>query len=50
MMVTVVALFLIKPGTLHGVIKSKLVGFATEGIGFAIPSSNVAEYLNLKID
>lgn len=39
-----------KIGTLHGVIQSKLVGFATEGISFAIPSSSIPEYLNLKID
>ena len=36
-----------KSGVLHGIVTSKLVGYATEGIGFAIPSYKVAEYLNL---
>ncbi len=35
-------------GKLHGIIVSKLIGFSTEGIGFAIPSSKVSEYLNIK--
>jgi len=38
-----------RTGVLHGVIKSKLVGFSTEGIGFAIPSYLIPEYLNLAI-
>ena len=36
-------------GTLHGIVVSKLVGYATEGVAFAIPSYMVAEYLNLEI-
>lgn len=35
-------------GNLHGVIVSKLIGKNTEGIGFAIPSYRVLDYLNLK--
>ena len=38
-----------KTGMLHGVIQSKLVGYATEGIGFAIPSYIIADYLNIII-
>lgn len=38
-----------RSGTLHGIVTSKLVGFATEGISFAIPAYLVAGYLNLKI-
>ena len=38
-----------KSGTLHGVVSSKLVGYATEGIGFAIPSYLIPAYLNIKI-
>lgn len=34
-------------GTLHGVITSKLVGFATEGISFAVPSYLINDYLNV---
>lgn len=37
-----------KNGKLIGVIESKLVGFATEGIGFAVPSNIIIEKLNLK--
>ena len=36
-------------GNLHGIVVSKLVGYATEGVGFAIPSYMVAEYLNLEV-
>lgn len=36
-----------KTGVLHGVIQAKLVGFATEGVGFAIPSYMIPEYLNI---
>ena len=36
-------------GHLHGIVVSKLVGFSTEGVGFAIPSYLVADYLNLTI-
>lgn len=36
-------------GVLHGVVTSKLIGFATEGISFAIPSYMIAEYLNIKL-
>jgi S1-C subfamily serine protease len=36
-------------GNLHGIVVSKLVGFATEGVGFAIPSYMVTEYLNLEV-
>ena len=36
-------------GNLHGIVVSKLVGYATEGVGFAIPSYMVAEYLNLNV-
>lgn len=36
-------------GLLHGVIQSKLVGYATEGVGFAIPSYLIADYLNITI-
>lgn len=35
-------------GILHGVIQAKLVGFATEGVGFAIPSYLISNYLNIK--
>ncbi|MBP5984034.1 MAG: trypsin-like peptidase domain-containing protein [Fluviicola sp.] len=38
-----------KTGVLYGVIQSKLVGYATEGVGFAIPSYLIAEYLNIFI-
>lgn len=36
-----------KSGNLHGIIQSKLAGFSTEGIAFAIPSHLLFEYLNL---
>ncbi|MEY5048700.1 MAG: hypothetical protein RLZZ175_2059 [Bacteroidota bacterium] len=36
-----------KTGNLHGIIQSKLAGFATEGVAFAIPSHLLFEYLNL---
>ncbi len=36
-------------GLLHGVIQSKLVGYATEGVGFAIPSYLIPDYLNIII-
>lgn len=36
-----------KSGVLHGVIQSKLVGYATEGISFAIPAYSLLEYLNI---
>jgi S1-C subfamily serine protease len=36
-------------GKLHGIVVSKLVGFSTEGVGFAIPAYLVADYLNLSI-
>ena len=36
-------------GNLHGIVVSKLVGYATEGVAFAIPSYMVADYLNLEI-
>jgi hypothetical protein len=36
-------------GNLHGIVVSKLVGYATEGVGFAIPSYLAADYLNLEI-
>jgi serine protease Do len=39
-----------KVGNLHGVVTSKLVGFSTEGVGFAIPSFMIPEYLNLKVE
>lgn len=35
-------------GKLLGVIVSKLVGYSTEGVGFAIPSYKISEYLNIK--
>jgi S1-C subfamily serine protease len=38
-----------KTGNLHGVVTSKLVGYATEGVGFAIPSYLIANYLNLSL-
>ena len=38
-----------KTGLLHGVIQAKLVGYSTEGVGFAIPSYMIPEYLNLSI-
>jgi serine protease Do len=38
-----------KSGKLQGVVTSKLVGFATEGVGFAIPSYKIAGYLNLDV-
>ncbi|MES2555781.1 MAG: serine protease [Bacteroidota bacterium] len=34
-------------GALCGVVVSKLFGFGTEGIGFAIPAYKIAEYLNI---
>lgn len=36
-------------GNLHGVVVSKLIGENTEGVGFAIPSYLISEYLNLTI-
>lgn len=36
-----------KQGNLQGVIKSKLVGYATEGVGFAIPAYLIPDYLNI---
>lgn len=39
-----------KNGTLHGVVTSKLVGYATEGVGFAIPSYLIPSYLNLSVN
>ena len=36
-------------GQLHGIVVSKLVGYSTEGVGFAIPSYLVADYLNLTV-
>lgn len=38
-----------RSGTFHGVVTSKLVGYATEGVGFAIPGHLIAGYLNLDI-
>lgn len=38
-----------KAGNLHGVIQAKLVGYATEGVGFAIPSYMITDYLNISI-
>lgn len=38
-----------KAGNLHGVIQAKLVGYATEGVGFAIPSYIIPDYLNISI-
>ena len=37
-------------GTLHGVIKSKLIGQNTEGVSFAIPGYLMEKYLKLKIN
>ncbi len=34
-------------GNLHGVIQAKLVGNSTEGVGFAIPSYLISDYLNI---
>ena len=34
-------------GALCGVVVSKLFGFGTEGIGFAIPAYKIAQYLNI---
>lgn len=39
-----------KSGALQGVVTSKLVGFATEGVGFAIPSYLIPAYLNLSLN
>ncbi|MBP5984035.1 MAG: trypsin-like peptidase domain-containing protein [Fluviicola sp.] len=36
-------------GGLHGVVQSKLVGYATEGVGFAIPSYIISDFLNITI-
>lgn len=36
-------------GKLHGVIVSKLSGFATEGISFAVPAYLIPSYLNLQV-
>jgi hypothetical protein len=38
-----------KSGAFHGVVTSKLVGYATEGVGFAIPGYLIPGYLNLDI-
>ncbi len=38
-----------KTGVLHGVVTSKLIGFSTEGVAFAIPSFSIPNYLNLEI-
>jgi len=38
-----------KSGVLQGVVTSKLVGYATEGVGFAIPAYLIPSYLNLNI-
>ncbi|MES2778295.1 MAG: trypsin-like peptidase domain-containing protein, partial [Bacteroidota bacterium] len=38
-----------KAGNLHGIVTSKLVGYATEGVGFAIPAYLAMEYLNLEV-
>jgi len=38
-----------KSGLLHGVIQAKLVGYSTEGVGFAIPSYLIPEYLNINL-
>jgi S1-C subfamily serine protease len=38
-----------KSGALQGIVSSKLVGYATEGVGFAIPSFKIANYLNLSV-
>jgi len=38
-----------KQANLHGVIVSKLFGFSTEGICFAIPAYKITEYLNIDI-
>jgi S1-C subfamily serine protease len=35
-------------GNLHGIVVSKLVGRNTEGVGFAVPSYLLQEYLNIK--
>jgi S1-C subfamily serine protease len=37
-------------GKLHGIIVSKLVGRNTEGVGFAIPSYMIEDYLKLKFN
>ena len=39
-----------KSGALQGIVTSKLVGFATEGVGFAIPSYLIPAYLNLSLN
>ncbi|MBD0295457.1 MAG: trypsin-like peptidase domain-containing protein [Flavisolibacter sp.] len=39
-----------KNGTLQGVVTGKLVGYATEGVGFAIPSYLIPAYLNLSFN
>lgn len=39
-----------KTGMLHGVIQSKLVGYETEGIAFAIPAYIIPEFLNISFD
>lgn len=38
-----------KSGVLHGIIQAKLVGYATEGVGFAIPSYLIPDYLNISL-
>jgi hypothetical protein len=38
-----------KSGVLHGVVQAKLVGYSTEGVGFAIPSYLIPEYLNINL-
>lgn len=35
-------------GNLHGVIRSKLTGYSTEGVGFAVPSYLLNEYLKIE--
>ena len=37
-----------KNGNLQGVLVSKLVGYSTEGIGFAVPSSIICKSLNIQ--
>lgn len=37
-----------KSGKLHGIVRAKLVGYSTEGVGFAVPSYLVSAYLNIQ--
>lgn len=39
-----------KDGSLQGVVVARLVGYATEGVGFAIPGYKIMDFLNIGFD